>query len=149
MKIGIGSDHNGFEMKTQLKNYIETLGGEVIDFGCFSSDEVDYPTVAFEVANGINEGKIERGILVCGTGIGMAMAANKVSGVRAAQCHDTYSAERAQLSNNAQIITMGSKVIGIEVAKKIVSEYLSVTFVGGNSARKINQIMQKESEFNK
>lgn len=149
MKIGIGSDHNAFEMKGQLKDYIETLGIEVIDFGCFSPDEVDYPNIAFEVANGINEGKIERGILVCGTGIGMAMAANKVPGVRAAQCHDTYSAERAQLSNNAQIITMGSKVIGIEVAKKVVSEYLSVKFEGGNSARKIDQIMQKESEFSK
>lgn len=146
MKIGIGSDHNAFEMKTQLKEYIETLGIEVIDFGCFSPEEVDYPPIAFEVANGINDGKIERGILVCGTGIGMAMAANKVPGVRAAQCHDTYSAERAQLSNNAQIITMGSKVIGIEVAKKVVSEYLSVKFEGGNSARKIDQIMQKESE---
>lgn len=149
MKIGIGSDHNAFEMKGQLKDYIETLGIEVIDFGCFSPEEVDYPNIAFEVANGINDGKIERGILVCGTGIGMAMAANKVSGVRAAQCHDTYSAERAQLSNNAQIITMGSKVIGIEVAKKVVSEYLSVKFEGGNSARKIDQIMQKESEASK
>ncbi|MBM7689251.1 ribose 5-phosphate isomerase B [Enterococcus ureilyticus] len=149
MKIGIGSDHNAFEMKNQLKDYIATLGIEVIDFGCFSPDEVDYPNIAFEVAKGINEGKIERGILVCGTGIGMAMAANKVPGVRAAQCHDTYSAERAQLSNNAQIITMGSKVIGIEVAKKVVSEYLSVKFEGGNSARKIDQIMQKESEFSK
>ncbi|MEI5989712.1 ribose 5-phosphate isomerase B [Enterococcus termitis] len=149
MKIGIGSDHNAFEMKGQLKEYIETLGIEVIDFGCFSPDEVDYPNIAFDVANGIKDGKIERGILVCGTGIGMAMAANKVPGVRAAQCHDTYSAERAQLSNNAQIITMGSKVIGIEVAKKVVSEYLSVTFKGGNSARKIDQIMQKESEFSK
>ncbi|OTN89380.1 ribose 5-phosphate isomerase B [Enterococcus sp. 7E2_DIV0204] len=149
MKIGIGSDHNAFEMKTQLKEHIETLGIEVIDFGCFSPEEVDYPSIAFEVANGINDGKIERGILVCGTGIGMAMAANKVPGVRAAQCHDTYSAERAQLSNNAQIITMGSKVIGIEVAKKVVSEYLSVKFEGGNSARKIDQIMQKESEVAK
>ncbi|WP_404591717.1 ribose 5-phosphate isomerase B [Enterococcus sp. UD-01] len=149
LKIGIGSDHNAFEMKSQLKDYIESLGVEVIDFGCFSPEEIDYPTIAFDVANSIKESKIERGILVCGTGIGMAMAANKVPGVRAAQCHDTYSAERAQLSNNAQIITMGSKVIGIETAKKVVAEYLSVTFEGGNSARKIEQIMQKEAEFSK
>ncbi len=147
MKIGIGSDHNAFEMKRQLKEHIEDKGIEVVDYGCYSTEEVDYPDVAFNVANAVVEKEIERGILFCGTGIGMAMAANKIPGVRAAQVHDTYSAERAQLSNNAQIITLGSKVIGIEVAKKIVDEYLSVHFEGGNSARKIDQIMEKEAEF--
>ena len=116
---------------------------------CFSPYEVDYPDIAFDVANGVVNQEIDRGILCCGTGIGMAMAANKIPGVRAAQVHDTYSAERAQLSNNAQIITMGSKVIGLEVAKKIVDEYLSVTFEGGNSGRKIDQIMEKEAEYSK
>lgn len=149
MKVGIGSDHNAFEMKTILGVYLEEQGIEVIDYGCYSAAEVDYPNIAFDVANGIIQGEIDRGILCCGTGIGMAMAANKVHGVRAAQCHDTYSAERAQLSNNAQIITMGSKVIGIETAKKVVKEYLSVTFTGGNSARKIEQIMQKEAELSR
>ncbi|GCF94748.1 ribose-5-phosphate isomerase [Enterococcus florum] len=149
MKIGIGSDHNAFEMKHQLKSYIEAKGIEVVDYGCYSTAEVDYPDIAFNVAKGVVDQQIERGILCCGTGIGMAMAANKIPGVRAAQVHDTYSAERAQLSNNAQVITMGSKVIGLEVAKKIVDEYLSVTFEGGNSARKIDQIMEKEAEFAK
>ncbi|MBL1230456.1 ribose 5-phosphate isomerase B [Enterococcus sp. BWB1-3] len=147
MKIGIGSDHNAFEMKRQLQSYIQSKGVEVIDYGCFSAEEVDYPDIAFHVANAVLAQEIERGILCCGTGIGMAMAANKIPGVRAAQVHDTYSAERAQLSNNAQIITLGSKVIGIDVAKKIVDEYLSVQFEGGNSERKINQIMEKEAEF--
>ncbi|MEO1771511.1 ribose 5-phosphate isomerase B [Candidatus Enterococcus ferrettii] len=146
MKIGLGSDHNAFEMKNQLKAHIESKGIEVVDYGCYSTEEVDYPNVAFNVANGVVGKEIERGILFCGTGIGMAMAANKIPGVRAAQVHDTYSAERAQLSNNAQIITLGSKVVGIEVAKKIVDEYLSVHFEGGNSARKIDQIMEKEAE---
>lgn len=146
MKIGIGSDHNAFEMKKQLMAYIEEKGFEVKDYGCYSPDEVDYPDIAFGVANGVVDKEIDRGILCCGTGIGMAVAANKVPGVRAAQVHDTYSAERAQLSNNAQIITMGSKVIGVDVAKKIVDEYLSVTFEGGNSARKIDQIMEMEAE---
>lgn len=149
MKIGIGSDHNAFEMKSQLKAHIEAKGIEVVDYGCYSTEEVDYPNVAFNVANAVVGEEIERGILFCGTGIGMAVAANKIPGVRAAQVHDTYSAERAQLSNNAQIITLGSKVVGIEVAKKIVDEYLSVHFEGGNSARKIDQIMEKEAEFSK
>lgn len=119
MKIGLGSDHNAFEMKRELLAYIKEKGYEVKDYGCFSSDEVDYPNIAFHVANGVLEEEVDRGILCCGTGIGMAVAANKVPGIRAAQVHDTYSAERAQLSNNAQIITMGSKVIGIDVAKKL------------------------------
>ncbi|MFS8630919.1 MAG: ribose 5-phosphate isomerase B [Bacillales bacterium] len=147
MKIAIGADHNAFKMKEALKEYIKELGHEVIDYGCHSEEEVDYPGIAFDLATGVAEGKADRGILVCGTGIGMAIAANKVPGIRAAQCHDTYSAERAQLSNNAQIITLGAKVIGLETAKKVVETYLSVTFQGGNSARKIEQIMTKEKEF--
>ncbi|MBP3041807.1 ribose 5-phosphate isomerase B [Bacillaceae bacterium Marseille-Q3522] len=147
MKIGVGSDHNAFAMKEAIREYIESLGHEVIDYGCHSEDAVDYPGVAFRVASDIVNGKMERGILMCGTGIGMSISANKVPTIRSAQCHDVYSAERAQLSNNAQIITMGAKVIGIELAKKIVEAYLKVSFQGGNSARKIKQIMDKEKEF--
>jgi ribose 5-phosphate isomerase B len=147
MKIGVGSDHNAFELKEVVKAYIEGLGHEVIDYGCYSKDEIDYPGVAFNVATEINNGVIERGILICGTGIGMSIAANKVPGIRSAQCHDVYSAERAQLSNNAQIITMGAKVIGEELAKEVVKAYLNVSFQGGNSGRKIDQIMDKEKEF--
>lgn len=147
MKIGIGSDHNAFQMKEEVKAFIEGLGHEVVDYGCYSEDEVDYPAVAFNVATDITAGKLERGILFCGTGIGMSIAANKVPNIRSAQCHDVYSAERAQLSNNAQIITMGSKIIGPELAKKISETYLNVSFQGGNSGRKIDQIMDKEKEF--
>ena len=148
MKIGIGSDHNAYEMKENLKDYMVELGYEVEDYGCQDScSEVDYPQVAFDVANDIMEGKIDRGILVCGTGIGVAIAAGKVPGIRAALCHDTYSAERAQKSNNAQILTMGAKVIGIEPAKQVVKVYLESEFPGGNSARKVQQIMDKEKEF--
>lgn len=149
MKIGIGSDHNAFEMKEALKEHLKALGIEIIDYGCFSADEVDYPNIAFQVSEGVLSKEVERGILCCGTGIGMAIAANKVPGIRAAQAHDTYSAERAQLSNNAHIITIGSKVVGIEVAKKIVETYLDVTFEGGNSSRKIDQIMEKEVTYGK
>jgi len=148
MKIGVGSDHNAFDMKDSLISYIQDLGHEVVDYGCQDScTEVDYPEVAFKVANDINANEIERGILICGTGIGVAIAAGKVPGIRAALCHDTYSAERAQKSNNAQVLTMGAKVIGIETAKQVVKAYLESTFPGGNSARKIQQITDKEQEF--
>lgn len=149
MKIGLGSDHNAFELKESMKQYVEELGHEVVDYGCYSCEEVDYPGVAFDVADGILKNKIDRGILVCGTGIGVAIAAGKVPGIRAALCHDTYSAERAQKSNNAQILTMGAKVIGVETAKQVVKAYLESEFTGGNSGRKIQQITDKENEYTK
>lgn len=148
MIIGLGSDHNAFDMKDTLKKYIQELGHEVVDYGCEDScTEVDYPEVAFQVAHDINANKLDRAILVCGTGIGMAIAAGKVPGIRAALCHDTYSAERAQKSNNAQVLTMGARVIGIEVAKQIVQRYLESNFLGGGSARKVQQIIDKEQKF--
>ncbi|CAM3173171.1 ribose 5-phosphate isomerase B [Filibacter tadaridae] len=148
MKIGLGSDHNAFDMKGSLIKYIEGLGHEVVDYGSQDScTEIDYPQVAFDVAEAINENELDRAILVCGTGIGMAIAAGKVPGIRAALCHDTYSAERAQKSNDAQVLTMGANVIGIEAAKKVVEMYLDSEFPGGNSARKVQQIMDKEQEF--
>jgi ribose 5-phosphate isomerase B len=148
MKIGLGSDHNAYDMKEELKKYIEELGHEVVDYG--SQDEcteVDYPGVAFEVSEDIINDKLDRAILVCGTGLGMAIAACKVPGIRAITAHDTYSAERAQKSNNAQVLTMGAKVIGIEAAMKVVEMYLQSEFPGGNSARKVQQIMDKEQEY--
>ena len=148
MKIGVGSDHNAFEMKEEISRLIQNMGHEVVDYGCQDScSEIDYPEVAFQVAGDIMNSKLDRGILVCGTGIGMAIAAGKVPGIRAATCHDTYSAERAQKSNNAQVITMGAKVIGVELAKQIVTAYLESEFTGGNSERMVRQIMDKEKAF--
>ncbi|KGA98383.1 ribose 5-phosphate isomerase [Alkalihalobacillus alcalophilus ATCC 27647 = CGMCC 1.3604] len=148
MKIGIGSDHNAFEMKESLKLYMTQLGYEVVDYGCQDNcSEIDYPQVAFDVAGDIMGNRIERGILVCGTGIGVAIAAGKVPGIRAALCHDTYSAERARESNEAQILTMGAKVIGIEPAKQIVKVFLESGSPSDNSARKVKQINDKEQEF--
>ncbi|AOQ22743.1 Ribose-5-P isomerase B [Moorella thermoacetica] len=146
MKIAIGSDHLGFNLKETLKEFIKTLGHEVIDFGCNSSEPVDYPDIAGKLAHGIARGEAERGILICGTGIGMAIAANKVKGIRAAQCHDVYSAERAAKSNNAHIITMGSLVIGSELAKAITRTWLNSAFNGGPSARKVQKIMDLEMQ---
>ena len=114
MKIVVGSDHFGYPLKEDLKVYLQELGHEADDLGCQNPDEpVDYPDVAIAVAEEIAMGTYERGILICGTGIGMAIVANKIPGVRAACCHDPYSAERARKSNDAQIITMGSQVIGL------------------------------------
>ncbi len=145
MKVGLGADHNGFEFKEEIKKYLEnTLEVEVVDFGCHSCDAVDYPAVAFEVGTAINNGEVDRGIIICGTGLGVAIAANKIPGIRAATCHDVYSAERAQLSNNAQILTMGSQVIGPEAGKKIVRAYLDVQF---KSSHKVQQIIDKENEI--
>jgi ribose 5-phosphate isomerase B len=146
MKIGIGCDHNAFPLKEEIKKYLVDTEHEVVDFGCYSQDAVDYPDVAFKVAAAVGEGKIERGILICGTGIGVCIAANKYPGIRAALCHDTYSAERAQLSNNAQIITMGSQIIGLETAKKVVEAYLRSHWAEG-SKRKVDKIIEKEKEF--
>lgn len=148
MKIGIGSDQNAYVMKEALKGFIEELGHEVYEYGSEDSvKEVDYPGVAFDVASAINNEEVERGILVCGTGIGMAITAGKVPGIRAALCHDVYSAERAQKSNDAQVLTMGAQVIGIQAAFKIVEMYLKSEFPGGNSARKVQQIMDIEQSF--
>ncbi|MGP4038918.1 ribose 5-phosphate isomerase B [Gracilibacillus sp. D59] len=146
MKIAIGSDHNGFELKEEIKKYLDNEKYEFIDYGCYSCDAVDYPDVAFRVAKDISENKVERGILICGTGIGVAIAACKYPGIRAALCHDTYSAERAQLSNNAQILTMGAQIIGPEVGKKVVEAYLN-SFWSGGSERKVKKITEKENEF--
>ena len=145
MKIAIGADHNGYDLKEVVKTHIETLGHEVEDFGCYHCAETDYPDVAAKVGKSIQQGDNERGILICGTGIGVAITANKLKGIRAALAHDYYSAERAQLSNNAQILTMGAQIIGIEVAKKNVEAYLNVSWEGG-SQRKVDKIVQVEQD---
>ena len=144
MKIGLGSDHNAFALKESLKQYLIEAGHEVKDYGCYSEESVDYPDVAKNVAEGILKEEVAKGILCCGTGIGMAIAANKIKGIRAAQVHDVYSAERAELSNNAHIITIGSKVVGDALAKKLVSVFLKEHFVESPSSRKIEKIMEFE-----
>lgn len=142
MNIPIGSDANGYELKEHIKARLIALGHNPIDFGCSGSDDaVDYPDVARELATSVAAEDLDRGILVCGTGIGMAIAANKVSGVRAACCHDPYSAERARKSNNAQIIAFGAQIIGPQVADKLLDHWLESEFEGGRSARKVDKII--------
>ncbi|MDP4092918.1 MAG: ribose 5-phosphate isomerase B [Bacillota bacterium] len=147
MSIAIGCDEAGFTLKETLKKFLVDKGYEVEDFGVYNTNPVLYPDIAVKVAKSIADGKHERGVLVCGTGIGMAITANKVPGIRAAVCHDPYSAERARKSNNAQIIAMGARIIGSELAKTLVATWLESEFQGGGSTEKVNRISEYEREF--
>src|SRR6476661_2512854 len=146
MKIVIGSDHRGVEIKRRLTELIRSMNHEVLDIGTEGAESVDYPDFAYEVAKRVGKGEMDRGILICGTGIGMSITANKVRGVRAAQAHDVYSAERARKSNDAQVLTMGARVIGTELAKAIVRTWLESEFAGGASERKVAKIKALDSE---
>lgn len=142
MKIAIGCDPNATDFKRQLIPFVEDLGHEVVDYG---SDDPIYANTAIELAEDVASGKVDRGILICGTGIGVSVAANKVKGAYAACIHDVYQAQRAALSNDANIITMGAQVIGIELAKVMVKEYLSVTFdPNSRSYPKVKRIQEYE-----
>ncbi len=128
MKIAIGCDEAAFEMKQVVLSHLRTQGHEVIDFGTHDAAPVLYPDIGVAVAEAILRGEAQRGLLFCGTGIGMAISANKVPGIRAAQAHDTYSAERASKSNDAQILAIGARVVGNELAKAIIQSFLSSDF---------------------
>jgi ribose 5-phosphate isomerase B len=149
-RLAIGADDAGFELKRIIEDYLDTLGVPYEDVGVGDPeagsrpDPVDYPDVASAVAFGIRDGRYDQGILICGTGIGMAITANKVPGVRAAQAHDVYSAERARKSNDAHVLTMGARVIGPELAKSVVKAWLDSEFAGGASTRKVAKIEQVE-----
>ncbi len=148
MRIVIGSDHFGFPLKEDLKVYLKRLGHQVEDAGCASPDQpVDYPDIATDVAERIARGEFARGILICGTGIGMAIAANKVPGVRAACCHDPYSAERARMSNDAQILTMGSQIVAPTLAHTLLDHWLAAEFAGGRSAPKLEKIKALDERY--
>jgi ribose 5-phosphate isomerase B len=148
MKIIIGSDHIGFPLKANLKGFLENLGHEVLDVGCEDeADLVDYPDVASKLAESVARGEFNRGVLICGTGIGMAIAANKVPGVRAALCHDVYSAERARKSNDAQIITMGAQIVAPTLARELLSHWLESEFEGGRSAPKVEKLKAIDNKF--
>lgn len=144
MKIAIGCDEAAYDLKEVIKKHLHSKGHELVDYGTHNGQPVLYPEIAIAVAEAIAWGQHNRGILLCGTGIGMAISANKVTGIRAAQAHDTYSAERAIKSNNAQIITLGARVIGPELAKSIIDHFLASHFSGGNSAKKVDAITEYE-----
>ncbi len=140
MKIAVGADHLGYPLKEVVKSHLCGLSHEIVDFGAADDQEVDYPDVAVAVARAVAAGDFDRAVLVCGTGIGMAIAANKVPGVRAASVSDPYSAERARKSNNAQVLCLGSRVVGTEVAVLLVDHWLGAEFQAGGSARKVAKV---------
>lgn len=147
MKIAIGCDEAAYELKMCIVKHLWEKDIEVTDFGADRGEKILYPEVAFKVAEEVKKGNFERAVLLCGTGIGMAICANKVPGVRAAVCHDPFSAQRARKSNNAQILCMGERVIGKELAKCLVDIWLDSEFEGGGSLPKVELIKEMESHY--
>lgn len=149
MRIAIGCDNAAVSLKRVLNGFLATREDiEIVDVGVDSENDPElYPNVAERVALEVAEGNCERGVILCGTGLGMAITANKVPGIRAATCHDVYSAERARKSNNAQIITMGARVIGPEKAKTVLKAWLESEFAGGGSAPKVQRIIEIEQKY--
>ncbi len=146
MTIAIGSDHAGFPLKQVVKLWLEEHGYEVDDLGTYDTKSVDYPDYAAAVAHAVAEGKADRGILICGTGIGMSMSANKVPGIRAALCTDVYTARMSRRHNDANVLCMGARVIGPGVAESIVEAWLSEEFEGGRHARRVGKINALDEE---
>jgi ribose 5-phosphate isomerase B len=147
MRIAIASDHLGFELKTALIEHLRSKGHECDDLGAYTKDPEDYPDIAERLALQVADGTYPRGILICGTGIGMAITANKVPGIRAAQVHDSYSAERARMSNDAQIMTLGAQVVGGELAKQLVDIWIRSEFSGGRSTPKVDKIKAIDRKY--
>jgi ribose 5-phosphate isomerase B len=140
MRIGVGADINGYPLKEIVKAHLADLGHEVVDYGVESEQDIDYPEVGEPVARAVAAGEVERAVLVCGTGLGMAIVANKVRGVRAAPVTDPYAAERAIKSNDAKVLCLGALVVGPSVAPLLVDHWLEGEFAGGNSGRKVAKI---------
>jgi len=145
MSVAVGSDHYGYPLKDKVTDFLQREGYEFKDYGTESEDdEVDYPDIARDVAKKVVEGEHERGILICGTGTGIAIAANKVKGIRATPVNDIYQAERSRKSNNAQIMTMGSQVIGYKKAELLVDAWMNSEFTGGRSTSKVEKMMEMD-----
>ena len=143
--IAIGSDHGGFALKQEIMRHLEAAGYAFKDFGTYSADSCDYPVYGEAVARAVASGEFERGILICGTGIGISISANKVKGVRAALCGDCYSAEMTRRHNDANILALGARVLGTGLALKIVDTFLTTEFEGGRHARRVAMIHDIEN----
>ena len=140
MKLAIGSDHVGFELKPVIIEYLEELGHEVTDFGPYSSERTDYPIYGKKVAEEVAAGNFDCGILICGTGVGISISANKVKSIRAVVCSEPYYARLSKEHNNTNILAFGSRVVGSELAKMIVKEWLDAKFEGGRHSKRIEML---------
>jgi len=149
MKIALGSDHGGFGLKKEIIKYLEKKNVEVTDFGTYTEDSCDYPDYALKVAEAVADGNFEFGIIVCGTGIGVSIVANKVPGIRAALCSDTFSAHATRQHNNANILTLGARVVGEGLALDIVEVFITAKFEGARHQKRIDKITEIEKRYSK
>lgn len=147
MKIAIACDHGALNLKRQIISYLEEKGYEYVDFGTNSFDSCDYPDFALPAAEAVADGSCERGIVVCSTGIGVSIVANKVPGVRCAHCHDSYCAKYTRLHNDANMLAMGEKVVGVGYALEIVETFLTTPFEGGRHQRRVDKITAVEKKY--
>lgn len=146
-RIILGSDHGGYELKEKLKKYLDNLGYDVEDVGTHSTESVDYPDFAHLVAQKVAQASGGRGIIIDGAGVGSAITANKVPGVRAATCHDVYTARNSRQHNDANVLTLGSRVLGVDVAQEIIKVWLETDFGGGRHKRRVDKIMEIEKKY--
>ncbi len=140
MKIAVGSDHGGFEFKEMIISFLKEIGQQVEDVGCYSTESVDYPDFADKVCARVQSGECERGILICGTGIGMSIAANRHRDIRAALCHEAYTARMSREHNNANVLCMGGRVLGPEIALDVVGTWVETAFAGGRHQRRLDKL---------
>jgi ribose 5-phosphate isomerase B len=149
MKIAIGCDHAGFELKEDLRVYLRERGVEVLDLGTPEGAPVDYPEIGMAVAEKVSTGAIPRGILICGTGIGMSLVANRFRGVRATLCHDLYTARMSREHNDSNVLVLGGRLLGKGIAREIVGIWLEAEFLGGNHQRRLDQIARLDEKGRK
>lgn len=147
MKVAVAADHAGYQMKNELAGLLRDLGHEVKDLGVSSPDPVDYPDLALAVAQTVSDGRADRGLLVCGTGIGTCIVANKVRGVRAALCHDTFSARATREHNDSNVLCLGARVIAQSLAAEVLSIWMGTDFAGGRHERRVGRIRAIEAEL--
>ena len=142
--IALGCDHGGYELMQEVKAYLDKQGLEYQDFGCYSNEAVDYPVYARKVGHAIQNGTCDKGILICGTGIGISITANKMEGIRAALCTDCFCAEATRLHNDANVLCMGERTTGVGLAEMITDAWLETEFAGGRHQRRVDKIMALE-----
>lgn len=147
MKVALGCDHRGLRLKEEIMDFLVTAGYGYEDFGCYDPTPVDYPDITVRVCGEVLSGRFQRGVLVCSTGIGMSIAANKIKGIRAALCCDIFSATRARQHNDANVLVLGGEVIGVGVAREIVNVFLTTEFEGGRHLRRLEKVRCLEATF--
>ena len=146
MKIGIGNDHTAVDLNYTIKEYLESKGYEVVNYGTEDRERCDYPIYGEKVANAVASGEVDLGILTCGTGVGISLAANKVKGIRAVVCSEPYTAKLSRMHNNTNILAFGARVVGPELAKMIVDEWLNAKYEGGRHQRRVDMISEIENK---